>query len=292
MPNPRQIHGNLQVEAIWTIIPAVVLFVVLFFTIQGLYQVAAQPAGKPLIVRAIGHQWWWEFYYEDYNFTTADTLHAPVGTIVHVDLFSNNVIHSFWIPQLTGKTDVIPGHTNQKWFKADQTGIYLGICTEYCGIQHGNMRFNVSIDTPDTFQTWVSTQQQAAVAPAAGSLAQQGQKLFTQTCTACHGIVGVNVQGSYDPAKDCLNFNAASTDSERCKVGPNLTHFGSRDMIAGGVLMNNKDQCQPGPNLLQRCNLAKWLNDPQGVKPGNDMQIGPLTADQINALVAYLESLK
>jgi cytochrome c oxidase subunit 2 len=154
------------------------------------------------------------------------------------------------------------------------------------------MRFDVVIDTPDTFQTWVSTQQQAAVTPAAGSLEEQGAKIFAQTCTACHGIVGVDAKGYYDPAKDCVNFGAASTDSERCKVGPNLTHFGSRDMIAGGVLMNNKDQCQPGPNLLQRCNLAKWLNDPQGVKPGNDMQIGPLTPDQINALVAYLESLK
>ncbi len=291
MPSPRQVHGNLTIEAIWTAIPAVVLFVVLFFTIQGLYQVAAQPVGKALKVRAIGHQWWWEFYYEDYNFTTADTLHAPVGTIVHVDLFSNNVIHSFWIPQLTGKTDVIPGHDNQKWFKADNTGDYLGICTEYCGIQHANMRFNVVIDRPDTFQTWVSTQQQAAVTPAAGSLEEQGAKLFAQSgCTACHGIVGVNVKGYYDPAKDCANFNPAPTDSERCKVGPNLTHFGSRNMIAGGVLANNIDQCQPGH--LENCNLAKWLADPQGVKPGNDMQIGQLSPSQINALVAYLESLK
>jgi cytochrome c oxidase subunit 2 len=264
---------------------------VLFFTIQGLYQVSAQPVGKALNVRAIGHQWWWEFYYEDYNFTTADTLHAPVGMIVHVDLFSNNVIHSFWIPQLTGKTDVIPGHDNQKWFRADNTGEYLGICTEYCGTQHANMRFDVVIDKPDTFQTWVSTQQQAALTPAAGSLEAQGATLFAQSgCTACHGIVGVDVKGYYDPAKDCANFNPAPTDSERCKVGPNLTHFGSRDMIAGGVLMNNKDQCQPGH--LENCNLAKWLADPQGVKPGNDMQIGPLSPTQINALVAYLESLK
>ena len=102
--------------------------------------------------------------------------------------------------------------------------------------------------------------------------------------------MGVDVKGHYDPAKDCANFNPAPTDSERCKVGPNLTHFGSRDMIAGGVLSNNRDQCQPGH--LENCNLAKWLADPQGLKPGNDMQIGQLSPDQINALVAYLESLK
>jgi cytochrome c oxidase subunit 2 len=290
MPRPRQIHGSLRIEVIWTVLPSIVLFVVLFFTIQGLFAVAAQPTGDALVVEAVGHQWWWEFYYPQYNITTADTLEAPVAKIVHVNLFSNNVIHSFWVPQLTGKTDVIPGHNNQKWFKADNTGEYLGICTEYCGTQHANMRFNVRVVNPDEFQTWVTTQQQAAVT-ATGSLEQQGAKLFAQgSCAGCHGIVGVNVKGYYDPAKACANFNSASTDAEQCKVGPNLTHFGSRDMIAGGVLTNNKDQCQPGH--LQNCNLAKWLADPPGVKPGSDMPALNLTPDQINALVAYLESLK
>jgi cytochrome c oxidase subunit 2 len=287
MPNPRQIHGSTRIEIIWTVVPAIVLFIVLAFTIQGLFQVSAEPASNnTLEVEAVGHQWWWEFYYPQYKFTTADTMHIPAKTIVHVSLFSNNVIHSFWVPQLTGKTDVIPGHDNTKWFEADTAGqTYWGLCTEYCGTQHANMKFQVTVDTTDQFQTWVSAQQQAAVAPT-DPLAQQGQKIFASTCTGCHGIVGVDLKGYDDPQQACNDPNKA------CLVGPNLTHFGSRDLIAGGVLENNAAQCQPGPDLLQRCNLAKWLNDPQGIKPGNDMQIGQLSPDQINALVAYLESLK
>jgi cytochrome c oxidase subunit 2 len=123
MPNPRQNHGNLTLEFLWTAIPTVVLFIILFFTIRGLLQVApeAEPQSGPKIqVTAIGHQWWWEFYYPQYNITTADALHVPVNATVHVDLFSNNVIHSFWVPALTGKTDVIPGHDNSKWFIAQK----------------------------------------------------------------------------------------------------------------------------------------------------------------------------
>ncbi|QBD81204.1 cytochrome c oxidase subunit II [Ktedonosporobacter rubrisoli] len=285
-PNPRQIHGNTTIEIIWTVVPAVILFVVLIFTIQGLFSVAAQPAGKTVEVEAVGHQWWWEFYYPEYKITTADTLHVPVNTVVHVTLYSNNVIHSFWVPELTGKTDVIPGHNNDKWFKADKTGTFLGICAEYCGTQHANMKFDVAVDNNDSFQTWVSAQQQVATQPTSGSLAQQGQKIFQEQCQSCHGIVGVDMKSYQDPKVSCDSPTAA------CLVGPNLTHFGSRGFIAGGVLTNNANQCQPGPDIVQRCNLAKWLNDPQGIKPGNDMAIGQLTTDQINQLVAYLEGLK
>lgn len=284
VPTPKQIHGDLRIEAVWTVVPALVLFVVLGFTIRGLFEVANQPAGKTVTVRAVGHQWWWEFYYPEYNITTADSLVVPVGTIVHVDLYSNNVIHSFWVPNLTGKTDVIPGHDNQKWFKADKTGTYEGICAEFCGLQHANMKFNVVVDTPDNYQTWVTTQQQAALSPASGSLAAQGADVFKSAgCTACHGIVGVNLKSEDDPAAACDN------PAKACLVGPNLTHFGSRTLIAGGVLTNNGEQCQPGD--LKNCNLAKWLANPQGIKPGNDMVVN-VTPDQINKLVAYLESLK
>ena len=280
MPAPAQIHGNNKVEAAWTIAPALFLFAVLVYTIYTMFTLA--PAGTPALeVRVYGHQWWWEFDYTkspNYGFATADSLHIPVGAVVRADLFSDNVIHSFWIPEITGKTDVIPGHDNYMIFRADKVGTYRGECAEFCGTQHAHMDFNVIVEPMDVYQTWVSTQQAAAATPAAGSLAAQGQKLFAQgSCTGCHGIVGVNLKGYNDPL--------AAT-----KIGPNLTHFGSRDEIAGGVLTNNADQCQPGN--LGNCNLAKWLADPQGIKPGNDMQIGPLTSDQINALVAYLESLK
>ncbi len=291
MPNPRQNHGNLRIEVLWTVIPALILFIVLGVTIQGLFQVSSVPPGKSITVEAVGHQWWWEFYYPEYNITTADSLHAPINTVVNVKLYSNNVIHSFWIPALTGKTDDIPGHNNTKWFEASKTGVYFGECAEFCGAQHAHMAFNAVIDTQDNFNTWVTTQQQAAVVPAPGSLEAQGAKIFGGVCTTCHGIVGHGVPGSDtkylkgydDPSVACDDPN------KTCLVGPNLTHFAQRNLIAGGILIHNRDQCL-NPDNLTNCNLAKWLANPQGIKPGNDMNVN-VTPDQIKALVAYLESL-
>lgn len=297
MPNPRQLHGNLTVEIIWTVIPALVLFVVLGFTIQTLFAVAAQPAGNAVQVEAIGHQWWWEFYYPDYKITTADSLVVPTGQTIHVELFSNNVIHSFWVPQLTGKTDVVPGHDNTKWFQADKEGTYAGMCTEYCGDQHAHMNFEVVAKNSSDFNTWVTKQQQDGLAPAAGSAADNGQKIYLQQCYVCHGIKGSGdskfASRYYDPKVYCDSVGN-NVDANACKVGPNLTHFGARGLIAGGVLTNNTDACGPDQTpaqLLQNCHLAQWLNDPQGIKPGNDMNIGQLTPQQISDLVAYLESL-
>jgi cytochrome c oxidase subunit 2 len=294
MPTPPQMHGSMKVEIIWTVLPAIILFVVLGYTIKGLFEVATPPANeRSMEVVAYGHQWWWEFYYPEYNITTADSLVVPANTVIHVKLYSDNVIHSFWVPALTGKVDVVPGHDNERWFKADQANkTYLGICAEYCGTQHANMRFDVVTNTPDNFMTWAHTQQQSAVVPARGSLEEKGQQLFQQQCTACHGIVGVNVkqeQRASDPRKNCDALTAGV--AQGCWTGPNLTHFGSRKLIAGGVLENNADQCQPGSDL-KNCNLAKWLRDPQQVKPGNAMNVGQLTEEQITQLVAYLESLK
>ena len=296
MGNPRQIHGSTKLELLWTVIPTVFLVVILVFTIRGLLQVApeAEPAdANKVTVTAIGHQWWWEFYYPQYNISTANTLEIPTNTVVHVNLFSNNVIHSFWIPQLAGKTDVVPGHNNTAWFKADDPGTYKGICAEYCGMQHANMKFNVKAVDPNTYMTWLHTQQQAAQSPAKSNAKfspADGLAVFQQNCTSCHGIVGVD-ETKYNNIQ--ANCNTNHDNASDCPLGPNLTHFGSRDMIAGGVLTNNKDQCSPNnPNLLQDCNLAKWLHNPQSIKPGNDMAIGQLSNDQIRSLVAYLESLK
>jgi len=295
MGNPQQIHGNTKLELLWTVIPTIFLVVILVFTIRGLLQVApeSEPAdANKVTVTAIGHQWWWEFYYPKYGISTADTLEIPTNTVVHVDLFSNNVIHSFWVPQLTGKTDVVPGHNNSKWFRANDPGTFEGICAEYCGTQHANMKFNVKAVDPNTYMTWIHTQQQAAVSPAKGTekySPADGLAVFQQNCTSCHGIVGVN-KTKYDNIQ--ANCNTNQDNASDCPLGPNLTHFGSRDFIAGGVLMNNKDQCNPNdPHILQNCNLAKWLHDPQGIKPGNDMAIGQLSDEQIRSLVAYLESL-
>lgn len=262
-PEPRQTAGNTKLEIAWTIAPSLVLFLVLIFTITYMYKLA-QPAvasSSVVHVEAIGHQWWWEFRYTDASpvVVTGDELHVPVGTVVHVDLVSDNVIHSFWVPQLTGKTDVIPGHDNSMWFQADKAGQYRGECAEFCGTQHANMDFVVVADPADQFQTWLSAQQAEAMA-ATTDAQQAGQHDFlTLGCVACHTIAGTQAKGT---------------------IGPNLTHFGGRLLIAGGVLSNTNQ------------NLTTWLSDPQAVKPGSDMVIPQLSQQQVSDLVAYLESLK
>jgi len=300
-PEPKQIHGNNTVEIMWTIAPAIVLFILLGFTIKTMFALAQPASPNTIEVQAIGHQWWWEFHYVKYNVTTADSLYVPPGTVVQVDLVSDNVIHSFWVPQLTGKTDVIPGHDNRLWFSADTPGIYRGECAEYCGTQHAHMDFDVvALNSSAQFDTWISGQQQLAANPASGSLAAQGQAIFKGAggCTACHGIVGV----------DIANWNSTKTTSGlpiSGLVGPNLTHFGGRHLIAGGVLAttnsgpganwSNDPACQIVNNQVRdpnNCGLYQWLLNPQNVKPGNDMNIGPLTPAQINQLIAYLQSLQ
>ena len=160
-------------------------------------------------------------------------------------------------------------------------------------MQHANMKFNVKAVDPNTYMTWIHKQEEAAVAPAKSNAqysAADGLAVFQQNCTSCHGIVGVDETKYNDIAANC---NTNHDNASDCPVGPNLTHFGSRNLIAGGVLTNNKDQCNPNdPNILQDCNLAKWLHDPMGIKPGNDMAIGQLSDTQVRDLVAYLESLK
>lgn len=266
MPDPRQTHGNTKIEIAWTIAPSIVLFVVLIFTISSMFQLAEPASANTLKVRAVGHQWWWEFQYEGTApaVVTGDELHIPVGTVVHVDLSSNNVIHSFWVPSLTGKTDVIPGHDNFLWLQADKPGSFRGECAEYCGTQHANMNFVVIADPPDVFASWLNAQQAAAMAPTTPQQQSGFALLKTAGCVGCHAISGVNTDAQ----------------GRGPTIGPNLTHFGSRTLIAGGVLSNTSD------------NLATWLSDPQNVKPGNDMIIRKLSPSEISDLVAYLESLK
>lgn len=286
-PTPAQTHGNNTIEIIWTVIPSIFLFIVLVVTISTMFSLS-QPAGPTLDVKVVGHQWWWEFDYENTaapHVITADELVVPTGTVIHLDLRSDNVIHSFWVPELTGKTDVVPGHNNDKWFQADKAGTYMGLCTEFCGLQHAHMDFKVIAMNSDAYQTWLSGQQQNAQTSSDPN-AQAGQKLFlTAACAGCHGIVG----------NDLTSFDSASAETF---IGPNLTHFGSRRTIAGGVLGWDPTTCVvtgSGANAHivneQGCGLYQWLHDPQGVKPGNDMNIRQLSDTEIAQLVAYLESL-
>jgi len=265
---PAQIEGNTRFEIAWTVAPAIVLAVIFFLSLQTLTSIsyapnysggaANSPAGNALRVRAIGHQWWWEFQYPTENIVTANELHVPVNTVVNFDLESVDVIHSFWVPQLAGKTDVIPGRVNHLWFNASQVGAFHGQCAEFCGTEHAFMQFQVIVETPDQFKAWVA-QQQAPAATVTGD-ATKGEQLFLNgACIGCHAVNGTKAQG---------------------KVGPNLTHVASRKYFAGAVFENNAD------------NLKKWLANPQALKPGALMPNLNLTPSDIDALVAYLTSLK
>ncbi len=262
MPEPRQTHGNTKLEIAWTIVPSAILAGVLAVTLVTMFGVQQPASANTITVNAIGHQWWWEFQYPDQKFVTADEMWIPTGTVVHINLISDNVIHSFWVPELGGKTDVIPGHDNSMWLQADNAGWYRGECAEFCGTQHAHMDFLVHAVSASAYQAWLTQQQQVAAQPT-DALAQAGAQYFaTHSCVGCHAVNGVTTA---DPSK---------------LIGPDLTHFGSRQYIAGGVLENSPS------------NLAAWLRNPQAVKDGVDMPNLNLTSTEISELVAYLDSLK
>ncbi len=261
---PPQIEGNARLEVAWTVVPAVVLVVVFVVSLQTLFAITqAQPAAagqadSTLRVRVIGHRWWWEFVYPALNITTANDLHVPVGQDLELDVESVDVVHSFWVPQLAGQKDATPGHVNVLPLRIMQTGVYFGECVEYCGEEHALMHLEVIAEAPDQFQTWVQNQQ-AGPAAVSGDAAQ-GEKVFMAfPCIGCHAINGTAAKGL---------------------VGPNLTHFASRQLFAGAVLTNTPE------------NVAIWLADPQSVKPGCLMPNLHVPPEQISLLTTYLEALK
>lgn len=270
-PIPSQVHGNTKFELAWTIAPTLVLVIVTVPTIQTLFELE-NPPSTPLEVEVIGHQWWWEFHYPDQQLTTASDLHIPVGQPVRVSLRSNDVIHSFWVPRLAGKRDSFPvpdstpWRKNHMWFNATDPGTYYGQCAEFCGLEHAQMRFYVVAQPAAEFQAWVQAQKQVPT----GVTAEAGQAAFVRGgCIACH----VN--------------NTTDTQIPNAPVpvgqvrGPNLTHVGSRLSLAGGILENND------------ANLARWLRNPDEVKPGTRMKLpNPLSEDDIRDLVPYLRSLR
>lgn len=256
---PEQIHGNTKFEIAWTAVPAIVLAIVFVLTWQTLSALAAIP-NDSLKITVTGHQWWWEVAYPDLGVLTANEIHIPVGKSTALTLESKDVIHSFWVPELGGKMDLIPGHVNQMWMRPTQVGQYHGQCAEFCGTSHANMRFEVIVQTQDQFDAWVASQKLPAVAPTTDLAIKGSQVITTAGCQACHTI----------------NGNAAMVG----KVGPNLTHVASRQQIASGLLDFNAD------------NVRLWISNPPAVKPGSIMPKLPLTPDQLDALVAYITSLK
>lgn len=253
---PVQVHGNTKLEIAWTLAPAIVLAVVFVLTYQTLMQMGNAPKDS-LQVKVTGHQWWWEIEYPDLGIVTANEIHIPVAQSAQFNLESKDVIHSFWIPELNGKTDLVPGHKNVNWILPTKVGTYHAQCAEFCGAEHADMRFVVVVDSKADFDAWTAQQKQKAVA---NDTLTKGMTTFTQLgCIACHTIDGTVAQG---------------------KVGPNLTHIGSRKTIAAGTLDMNS------------VNLRAWITDPQSIKPGNDMPKLAMTSEQVEALMAMLQSLK
>ena len=255
---PAQVYGSTQIELAWTTIPILIVLVLFLATARVIH--AIQDAPKPaqaLSVTVIGHQFWWEFRYPELGIVTANELHLPVGAPAYLKLLSADTDHSFWIPQLAGKTDLIPNRINEMWMDPEQTGTFLGQCAQYCGTQHAKMLLRVSVESPEDFDAWVRAQKQPAVQDEKESA---GRHVFESTsCVNCHAIGGTNGTGRF---------------------GPDLTHLMSRNTIAAGAALNTNK------------NLRLWIENPDAIKPGSLMPAMKLSDSDLDKLVRYLETLQ
>jgi cytochrome c oxidase subunit 2 len=258
---PAQIYGSTQVELAWTVIP--ILIVVALFLAATRVILAVQNAPRPasaLNVIVTGHQYWWEYRYPQLNIVTANELHVPVSgparpTPAFLTLLSADTDHSFWVPRLGGKTDLIPNHPNQMWIDPHQAGLFLGQCAQYCGTQHAKMLLRVYVQSPEEFDRWVHEQQQPAQ-----HASSAGERIFESTaCVNCHTVSGTPAIG---------------------KFGPDLTHLMSRDTIAAGAAPNTHET------------LRLWIRTPDAIKPGSKMPAMGLNDQDLDAVTAYLETLR
>lgn len=260
---PPQVYGSNQVEVAWTVIP--ILIVVALFMATARVVADTQKFAKPdnaISVIAIGHQFWWEYRYPELGIVTANELHVPVSASgqsapTFITLLSADTDHSFWVPRLAGKTDLIPNHPNQMWIDPQESGLFVGQCAQYCGTQHAKMLLRVYVQTKDEFDRWVENQRSPAYQIASAS---DGERVFENTaCVNCHTVKGTPAQGRF---------------------GPDLTHLMSRDTIAAGVATNTHD------------NLKNWIRNPDLIKPGSLMPAMQLSEDELDAVTAYLETLR
>ncbi len=271
---PPQVYGSKPIEIAWTVAPALIVLIIVLVTTRTLWEVNVTPpieksGDNALFVTVVGRQWWWEFTYDHYNgkplgFITANELHIPAssdGTSrpVYLTLKSADVCHSFWVPRLAGKTDLIPGKDNHMWFQTGQTGLFLGQCAEFCGVQHANMLLRVVVDSPADFEHWLENQAKPAVDDSA---VREGKaKFLAQSCINCHRVRGTRAQGNY---------------------APDLTHLMSRQTLASGIIPNDADGKQ----------LRAWIADPQAIKPGCLMPAFGMSSRDRDLLVDYLKTLR
>src|SRR5579862_4980592 len=260
---PAQVYGSIQVELAWTVIPT--LIVVVLFLAAARVIASIQNAARPsnaLEVTVIGHQFWWEYRYPSLKVVTANELHIPVSDPAHptptfLTLLSADTDHSFWVPRLAGKTDLIPNHPNSMWVDPHETGLYLGQCAQYCGTQHAKMLLRVYVDSREDFDRWIDAQRRPARADAAVA---RGRQVFeTTACVNCHAVGSTDAKGRF---------------------GPDLSHFMSRETLAAGAASNTPE------------NLRLWLRHPDAIKPGSLMPAMQLSDEDVNAVADYLESLR
>jgi cytochrome c oxidase subunit 2 len=261
---PPQVYGSAQVEAAWTVIPIIIVIVLVLATSRVIHEVQAAPEPPNAVhVTVIGRQWWWEVRYPELGVVTANELHVPVSDSAHrqptfLTLESADVAHSFWVPRVAGKTDLIPNKTNHMWIEPHQAGTYLGQCAEYCGTQHAHMLLRVVADPPEQFARWVEHQRAPAVQ--ADTAAAAGRRVFLGTaCISCHTVGGTVATGRY---------------------GPDLTHLMSRETIGAGVAPNTRDR------------LRAWVRNPDDLKNGVLMPAMQLDDAQLDQLVEYLLTLR
>ncbi len=260
---PPQVYGSNQIELAWTLAPALVVLVLFLATARtvGELELREPPPGA-VQATIVGHQWWWEIRYPELGIVTANELHVPLSSAAErrptfLRLQSADVIHSFWVPQLAGKTDAIPNRSNAMWVEPRSTGTFLGQCAEYCGTQHAHMLLRVVVQTPEEFAAWVAAQRAPEVRDAS---VQAGRDLFQSTaCISCHTLGGTVARGTF---------------------GPDLTHLMSRSTIGAGAAPNTP------------ASLRAWLVDPHALKPGVLMPAMQLSAAEIDALTAYLATLR
>ncbi|MGP0065162.1 MAG: cytochrome c oxidase subunit II [Isosphaeraceae bacterium] len=270
---PPQVYGSSPIEIAWTAAPALIVFILTLVTARSLWQIDLDPPRGPLpgdhtlFVTVIGHQWWWEYTYESYDgkklgFTTANELHVPasdpkVPRRTYLALKSADVCHSFWVPRLAGKTDLIPGRTNSMWFQTERTGLFLGQCAEFCGTQHANMLIRVVVDPPAEFKKWL--EHEAGPAPDDPAAADDRASFLGQSCVNCHRIRGTPAQGRF---------------------APDLTHLMARATLAAGRVPNTPEE------------LGRWVDDPQQVKPGCLMPAFGMTGTDRDRILRYLTTLR
>jgi cytochrome c oxidase subunit 2 len=262
-PEPPQVYGSNQIEIAWTVIPVLIVLVLFMATARVIHAIedAREPAGS-IEVTVIGHQFWWEFRYPALGIVTANELHVPVSDPSHptptfLKLLSADTDHSFWVPRLAGKTDLIPNRVNKMWIDPHEVGVYVGQCAQFCGMQHAKMLLRVYVEPRADFDRWIQEQRQPAIV---GSAVSHGQRVFeTTACINCHTVAGTVANGRF---------------------GPDLTHLMSRDTIAAGAAKNTPE------------NLRQWILNPDAIKPGSLMPAMQLSDQELDALTAYLETLR